>query len=59
MRPGDAVAIAAGHSMPIIVRAEGNYFRYIGSAYVLSLMEGGAWPKTESDVASLETIILV
>jgi hypothetical protein len=59
MRPGDVVAIVAGHSMPIIVRAEGNYFRYIGSAYVLSLMEGGAWPKTESDVASLETIILV
>ena len=58
LKRDDVVALVAGCSSPLILRAQGDNFSLIGHAYVRGIMKGEAWP---GDVATeqLDTIVLV
>jgi hypothetical protein len=48
LQPGDLIVLCAGATMPLIIREQGDYFRFIGPGYVHGLMNAEAWPKDET-----------
>lgn len=57
LQNGDRILIFEGANMPMVVRAKGTAFEFLGPAYVDGIMEGEAW--TNEQARSLETYVLV
>ena len=56
LRKGDQIAIVAGCRQPLIVRPEGNRFRFVGLGFLYDIMDGSRWPEDEQ---MLQDIVLV
>lgn len=54
--PGDLICILHGATVPCVLRPDGDYFKWIGNAYIDAIMQGEAvvWGEHEAD-----TFILV
>lgn len=53
---GDILAIAAGADVPIILRPAGDFYTFMGSAFVPGIMYGEAW---KDDPEKLEEFIVI
>jgi hypothetical protein len=58
IEPDDTVALLAGSDWPVILRQEGENWRYIGSAYVQGIMNGEGWPRY-INADDMETLVLI
>jgi hypothetical protein len=54
----DTIALLAGSEWPVILRQEGENWRYIGAAYVQGIMNGEAWPR-DTNTDDMKTFVLI
>jgi hypothetical protein len=55
---GDTIALLAGSNLPLILRQEGDNWRYIGAAYIQDIMNWEAWPR-DTNTDDVETFVLI
>lgn len=56
VQEGDRVALLSGLRFPVVIREEGEGYRFVGPAYVHGVTVEDFWPK---DGEQMETITLV
>jgi len=56
MQTGDVVALLAGFSAPMILRERGLSYEVVGVAYIDKVMQGQAWPETETEIQQLTLV---
>ncbi|KLU83623.1 hypothetical protein MAPG_02676 [Magnaporthiopsis poae ATCC 64411] len=58
-QPGDYLCVSLGASVPMLLRKEGEYFRFIGQAYVAELMRGEVMELWGRGLFPFQTVDLV
>ena len=59
VRVGDVVVLLEGAEYAVVLRAQGDVWRFVSSAFVMGMMDGEAWSDEDGVVGELQDFVLV